>query len=137
MGDTMARLGTAINNHDLDAFVALFSPDYRSQQPAHPSRSFRGADKVRENWASVFAGIPNLSAELLVSASTPDGVEVGEWRWHGNHVDGSEFEMSGVIVVGVEDDRIAWGRLYMEPVERQGGDIDAMVRETYRPPARG
>ena len=137
MGDTMARLGTAINAHDLDAFIALFSPDYRSQQPAHPARSFRGADKVRENWASVFSGIPNLSADLLLSATTPDGVEMGEWHWHGKHVDGSEFEMSGVMVLGVEDDRIAWGRLYMEPVEREGGDIDAMVRETYRPPDSG
>ena len=134
MGDVMARLGTAMNNHDLDAFVALFAPDYRSEQPAHPTRSFQGADKVRQNWASVFAGVPDLHAELLASATTRDGVEVGEWLWHGKHVDGSEFEMRGVIVVAMEGDRIAWGRLYMEPIERDGDDIDAMVRETYRPP---
>ncbi len=134
MGDAMARVGTAINDHDLDAFVALFAPDYRSEQPAHPNRSFRGADKVRENWASVFAGIPDLSAELMTSATTRDGVEVGEWHWRGTHVDGSEFAMRGVIVLGTEDGRIAWGRLYMEPVEREGADVDAMVRDTYRPP---
>jgi ketosteroid isomerase-like protein len=134
MGDVMMRLGTAMNNHDLDAFVALFADDYRSEQPAHPTRSFQGVDKVRENWASVFAGIPDLRAELLTSAKTRDGVEVGEWDWHGNHVDGSEFAMRGVIVVGIEDGRIAWGRLYMEPIERDGDDIDTMVRETYRPP---
>jgi ketosteroid isomerase-like protein len=136
MGVVMTRLGTAVNNHDLDAFVALFAPDYRSEQPAHPTRSFQGADKVRENWASVFAGIPDLRADLLATATTADGVEVGEWHWHGNHVDGSEFAMSGVIVLGIEDDHIAWGRLYMEPIEQEGGDIDAMVRETYRPPGR-
>jgi len=136
MGDVMVRLGTAMNNHDLDGFVALFSPDYRSEQPAHPARSFRGADKVRDNWTSVFAGIPDLRAELLAAATTPDGVEVGEWHWHGHHVDGSEFAMRGVILVGIEDDRIAWGRLYMETVEREGGDIDTMVSETYRPPDR-
>jgi hypothetical protein len=70
----------------------------------------------------------------MASAPTHDGVEMGEWHWHGTHVDGSKFAMRGVIVVGMEDGRIAWGRLYMEPVEREGGDIDAMVRETYRPP---
>jgi ketosteroid isomerase-like protein len=134
MGDAMVRLGTAINNHDLDAFVALFADGYRSEQPAHPSRSFHGVDKVRENWASVFAGIPDLRAELLASATARDGAEVGEWHWHGKHVDGSQFAMRGVIVVGMEGGRIAWGRLYMEPVEHEGADIDTMVRETYRPP---
>lgn len=136
MSDVMARLGSAINDHNLDAFVAVFGPDYRSEQPAHPSRSFQGADKVRENWASVFAGIPDLTAELLASATTGDGVEMGEWHWHGTHLDGSDFAMRGVIVLGTEHGRIAWGRLYMEPVEREGADIDAMVRETYRPPDR-
>ena len=134
MGDVMMRLGAAMNNHDLDTFVALFSDDYRSEQPAHPTRSFQGVDKVRENWASVFAGVPDLRAQLLTSATTRDGVEVGEWVWWGNHVDGSEFAMRGVIVVGMEGGRIAWGRLYMEPVEHEGADIDTMVRETYRPP---
>jgi hypothetical protein len=41
--------------------------------------------------------------------------------------------MRGVIVTGVRDDQIAWGRLYMEPVEQDGADIDEMVQETYRP----
>ncbi len=133
MGDVLQRLCTAINRHDLDSFVALFAPDYRSEQPAHPMRSFRGADKVRENWSSVFSGIPDIEAELVVSAIADDGVEVGEWHWHGTHPDGSRFAMRGVTVLGVEDGRIAWGRLYMEPVEQDGADIDQMVRETYRP----
>ena len=64
MGDAIAHLATAINNHDLEAFVALFAADYRSEQPAHPSRSFRGVDQVRENRASVFAGIPDLGVEF-------------------------------------------------------------------------
>ena len=134
MGDVMARIGSAINSHDLDAFVALFAPIYRSEQPAHPSRSFEGADQVRDNWESVFAGVPDLTAELVASAVTADGIEMGEWHWRGKHVDGSDFAMRGVIVLGVEDDHIAWGRLYMEPVELDGGDIDEMVKETYRPP---
>ena len=41
------------------AFVGLFSAEYRSEQPAHPSRAFHGADQVRENWAAVFAGVPD------------------------------------------------------------------------------
>ena len=136
MGDVLDRLGAAMNAHDLEAFVGVFGARYRSEQPAHPARSFEGADKVRENWASVFAGVPDLTAELRVAATTEDGVEVGEWYWHGTHPDGSRFEMRGVIVLGVGAGRIEWGRLYMEPVEQEGADIDEMVRETYRPPDR-
>jgi hypothetical protein len=36
--------------------------------------------------------------------------------------------------MGIEGQHIAWGRLYMDVVEQDGGGIEAMVRETYRPP---
>ena len=129
----MDRLLSAMNAQDLDAFVACFAEDYVSEQPAHPGRSFRGRDQVRKNWEGVFAGVPDFAAELLVATVTEDGVEVCEWRWHGTYTDGSTFAMHGVTVMGIEDGQIAWGRLYMEPVEQGGTDIDEMVEETYRP----
>ena len=134
MADLMNRLLAALNAHDLDAFVECFASDYRSEQPAHPDRRFEGRDKVRENWTSVFAGIPDFRAELLASASIGDTVEIGEWHWRGTHTDGTPFAMAGVTVMGIEVQRIAWGRLYMEVIEQDSGDIDTMVRETYRPP---
>jgi ketosteroid isomerase-like protein len=133
MGDVTNRLLSAMNAHDLDAFVACFAEDYRSEQPAHPNREFRGSVKVRENWAGVFSGVPDFKADLMSSASTDEGVEIGEWRWSGTHADGSTLAMRGVTVLGVTDDHIAWGRLYMEVVEEGGADIDEMVQETYRP----
>ena len=134
MADVMNRVLAALNAHDLDAFVECFASDYRSEQPAHPSRAFEGSDKVRENWTSVFAGVPDFQAELLTSVTTEDSVEIGEWRWRGTYADGTPFAMQGVTVMGIEGQHIAWGRLYMDVVEQDGGDIDAMVRETYRPP---
>ena len=133
MAAIMNRLRFAMNAHDLDAFVACFDPDYESQQPAHPSRSFRGNEQVRKNWANVLAGFPDFTAELVLSAVTDQGVEVGEWRWQGTHADGSPFGMQGVVVAGVHDGLIAWARLYMEPIEHGGADIDESVQETYRP----
>ena len=53
-------------------------------------------------------------------------------RWKGTHRDGTPFLMQGVTVMGVDDDKIAWARLYMEPVEYVG--IDTAVGELYRPP---
>jgi ketosteroid isomerase-like protein len=129
------RLLIVMNRHDLDALVACFADGYRSEQPAHPDRAFTGAAQVRDNWAGVFAGVPDFSAELLTSAATDNDVEIGEWRWHGTYKDGKPFEMRGTTVLGIIGDTIAWGRLYMEPVERDGADIDQMVKETYRPPS--
>jgi hypothetical protein len=34
-----------------------------------------------------------------------------------------------VIVCGVRDGRLAWARLYVEPVETAGAGIDAAVRD--------
>lgn len=36
--------------------------------------------------------------------------------------------MAGVIICGVREDRIAWARLYVEPVQT-GAGIEAAVRE--------
>jgi len=134
MAEMMERLLAAMNAHDIDAFVACFAPDYRSEQPSHPGRDFSGDEQVRENWTGVFAGVPDFHAELLASATTADGVEIGEWRWEGTHVDGSPFAMRGMTVMGIEDGRVAWGRLYMELMEQDGAGIEQMVQETYRPP---
>ena len=38
MGKVLDTMLVALNAHDLDTFVALFAPDYRSEQPAHPGR---------------------------------------------------------------------------------------------------
>jgi ketosteroid isomerase-like protein len=129
----LERLHAALDARDVDALADCFAPDYRSDQPAHPGREFRGRDQVRANWTSVFRGVPDFTAELLSAARTPLGVEVAEWRWRGTYTDGSPFAMAGVTVIGVVGDRIAWGRLYMEPVE-DGEPIDEMVEQTYRPP---
>jgi hypothetical protein len=85
----------------------------------------------------VFAGVPDFRAELIVSSEAGHGdVEIGEWRWSGTHVDGSPFAMRGVTVMGIDEGRVAWGRMYMELVDRDDGDIDQMVRDSYRPPPR-
>ncbi len=135
MAEIMNRLLSAMNAHDLDAFVACFAADYDSQQPAHPSRAFQGSDQVRKNWEGVFAGVPDFTAELVLAATTHDGIEVGEWRWQGTYTDGSPFGMQGVIVTGVENNQIAWGRLYMELIEH-GGDEHRPDGAGHLPPKR-
>jgi len=123
----LERLIRAWNDHDIDAFVGCFADDYRSDQPVHPARSFEGNDQVRANWSEIFTSMPDFVAELLSFAEQGERVW-GEWRWTGTQQDGSPFEWRGVTLFGIREAQIAWARLYMEPVEREGADITETVR---------
>jgi ketosteroid isomerase-like protein len=113
------RLNSAINQHDLEAFVGCLATDYQSEQPAHPNRAFTGAEQARQNWSGIFTTVPDLRSELLRFAVS--GMTVwSEWRWQGTRLDGSAFDMGGVMIFGIANGRIAWGRLYMEPIEQDG-----------------
>lgn len=94
----------------------------------HPDRVFTGSEQVRRNWAAVFDGVPDFHAELVRSAQGEDGTWL-EWYWHGTRVDGTRLEVRGVTIFGVQDDRILWGRLFMDEVDRSGEGIDQAVRE--------
>jgi ketosteroid isomerase-like protein len=121
------QLQRAMNEHDLEVFLACFHPDYRSEQPAHPERGFGGREQVEKNWAALFGGIPDFRAELLATA-VEGGTVWAEWRWTGTREDGSSLDLRGVTLFSAESGRIAWGRLYMEEVEEEGEDIDETVR---------
>ena len=121
------RLNDAFNAHDIEAFVAMFAPDYDSVQPAHPDRAFTGREKVRENWSAIFDGVPDFRSEL-VRASTDGETVWTEWHWQGTQAGGAALDMAGVIVMGIRDEQIAWARLYVEPIEQAGAGIDAAVQ---------
>jgi hypothetical protein len=44
----LERLHRAMNEHDVEGFLANVDADYRSEQPAHPERAFGGREQVRE-----------------------------------------------------------------------------------------
>lgn len=127
-----ARLRDAMNAHDLEAFVACFHEDYESEQPVHPGRGFGGREQVRTNWSTIFAGVPDFAAELRSSCEA-DGQEWSEWHWTGTRADGQALDLAGVIVAGIRDDRMVWGRLYIEPVEAVDESIDAAVSRMAGP----
>jgi hypothetical protein len=76
----LRRLHEAMNQHDLEAFLACFHPQYRSEQPAHPDRAFGGVEQVRNNWSEISAGIPDFRADL-VRSSSDGGAFWAEWEW--------------------------------------------------------
>lgn len=126
-GAVLERLHDAMNRHDLDAYLACFDAEYRSEQPVHPDRQFGGREQVEKNWSGIFANMPDFYAELLRSAENGDE-SWAEWRWTGTRADGQPMDLRGVTIFGVRDGRLVWGRLYMEYVDQSGTGIDSAMR---------
>jgi len=126
MTDVVVGLLLAMNNHDLDGVADLIHEDYRSEQPAHPGRTFVGRAQMRANWEAMFAGIPDFQAELCRSVEDGDTIW-SEWRWSGGRSDGQPFEARGVTLFQIRHGQIIAGRLYMEDLEREAVGIDETV----------
>jgi ketosteroid isomerase-like protein len=125
--DVIARLTEALNAHDAQAMADCFADDYRSEQPAHPARGFGGRDQVAENWSLYFEEIPDVRIDVASEARSGETVWI-EVRIHGTRRDRTTFDLRGVIINEVIDDRIASARFYVEPVEEDGAGIQETVK---------
>ncbi len=121
--EVVERLLRALNEHDLERLVACFAEDYVNETPVHPARGFRGNQQVRRNWTQIFAGVPDLRAELPRLVVDGDSAWT-EWEMSGTRVDGLAFLIRGVVIFRIADDVIASARFYLEPVEETSGDVD-------------
>ena len=126
MSEVIDRLVAAMNAHDLHAAAGFFHEDYRSEQPAHPGRSFTGRAQMRANWEAMFAGVPDFHAEIRRSVQDGDTTWT-EWRWSGTRSDGQPFAMRGVTLFEITGGQIVAGRLYMEEAERDVAGIEQAV----------
>ena len=128
----VTRLIEAANTHDLDAMVDCFAPDYVNETPVHPDRNFRGRDQVRRNWSQIFRAVPNIRIDALRCTVDVDGSVWVEWDFSGAFADGSPHRMRGVSIFGVEQDRFAWVRFYLEPVQAAGVTAEAAVQDVMQ-----
>ena len=117
--DVYERMTQAANRHDLEAMVAYFAPDYRSEQPFHPERDFTGPEGVRKNWSFFFATMPDFQVETLSTVEEGDTVWV-ETHMHGTQADGTKVSTRGVILMRIPAGRIVWARLYIETAQAPG-----------------
>ena len=125
-GGLVERLCRAVNEHDIEALTSCFAPSYRNETPAHPARGFEGQAQVRRNWEQIFAGVPDISAEVRWIAD--EVTAWSEWEMRGMRRDGSAHLMRGVVIFGVERSESTWARFYLEPVQEGGDDVDAAIR---------
>jgi ketosteroid isomerase-like protein len=129
----LERMRAALDAHDLDTFLGFFREDYVGERPRHPGAPVSSREDVRRNWEEVISDVPDLRVE--VPAVVEDGNTIwSEWRAYGTARSGAMLELRGVIIFGVQDDRVAWSRMYLEPVEQEGLTLDEMAGVAPRPP---
>ncbi|HLX56043.1 MAG TPA: nuclear transport factor 2 family protein [Ktedonobacteraceae bacterium] len=106
------RMIQAANRHDLDAMVACFAPDFRSEQPFYPERNFTGQAGVRKNWSFFFSTMPDFRAE--VQSLVVEGNTVwAELAYYGTQADGKKHVTRGVSISGIKGEQITWSKLYI------------------------
>jgi ketosteroid isomerase-like protein len=133
MTPLLERMRAALDAHDLDTFVDFFREDYVGERPRHPGSPMSTREDVRTNWAEVISDVPDLHVEVL--AAVEDGNTIwSEWRAYGTARTGAMLELRGVIIFGVQDDQVAWSRMYLEPVEQEGLTLDEIAGIAPRPP---
>jgi ketosteroid isomerase-like protein len=136
MDDVIDRICAATNAHDLDALVDCFADDYRLRMPVHPGRDFLGRMHVRTNWAQIFAGVPDVRAEVVSRAS--DGpMRWTEWRMWGTRRDGASHDMRGVAIFEVAHvdgrERARACRFYLEQVDDGRDTVDDDIHRRVGP----
>jgi limonene-1,2-epoxide hydrolase len=119
----VTRFVEAANRHDVDAIYSVVHPNFDSIQPCFPSRNFSGGDQVRKNWRAIFEAEPGFRLTVLRSA------RFGNTVWVELHGAGNAAQVAGVFILGVEDDRIRWARIYSGPVEQMGEEGEASARQ--------
>jgi hypothetical protein len=107
----VTRFLDAANHHDADGLRACVHPEFESYQPLHPARNFRGAGQLISNWKAIFEAEPGFRLTLLRASTT------GNTVWAEVHGAGASAEAAGIFIVGVEEGRIRWIRVYSDLVE--------------------
>jgi ketosteroid isomerase-like protein len=100
--DLLTRFNAAWNARDLDAALALCTPDcvFESTGPAPDGARFEGSEQLREAWRAVFDNPASRFEfeELLVAG----GRLIQRWRY-----DGGRGHIRGIDLIRLRDGRIA------------------------------
>lgn len=109
----LERLHTALNTRDITNLLHCLQVDFEQIYPAAPGDNTTGLEAARRTWENIFQHYPDFRADLLRQAIEGNMIWT-EWRWQGKQNGGTNgLDRSGVVIFGVEEGLIAWGRFYM------------------------
>ncbi len=118
----LERLHTALNTRDLTNLLHCLQVDFEQIHPIRPGTDTTGLEAAREEWDSIFTTYPDFRADLLRQAIEGNTIWT-EWHWYGNQPGGGQggrLDQVGVIIFGVEEGLLAWGRVYMVDAAAKG-----------------
>ena len=128
----VTRFLDAANRHDTEALYASVHPEFESFQPLHPIRNFRGPGQLISNWKAIFKSEPGFRLTVLRASTT------GNTVWVELHGAGESAEAAGIFILGVDNQRIRWVRVYSDlvepaPEEEVADEPEAAAPETTAP----
>lgn len=112
--ETVDRFNEAFNSHDVDAIMAMMTPDcvFDDTRPVPDGTLFRGADDVRARWDAFFARSPDARFETEEMFACADRCVV-RWVYHWIR-DGKAGHVRGVDVFRVRDGKVSEKRSYVK-----------------------
>jgi len=78
--------------------------------------------------------VPSIRIDALRWAVDAEDLVWVEWDFSGTFVDGSPHRMRGVSIFGIEQDRLARVRFYLEPVQTDGVTAETAVQHVMDQP---
>ncbi|MEZ4705896.1 MAG: nuclear transport factor 2 family protein [Caldilineaceae bacterium] len=112
---TIQRFNAAVNTHDVDAVMALMTPDavFENTYPPPDGERFVGAAAVRGFWADFFGASPNaaFTTEEIVACGERAFVR---WWYHWTDAQGNRGHIRGVDIFRVRDGKVAEKLAYVK-----------------------
>src|SRR5215212_6844138 len=82
--ELVRRFAEALNNHNVDAFDEMFTPDYILHDPGTPGRILQGLEGVKAHTAMLYVGLPDFYTTIEELIAEGDKV-VGRFTHRGTH----------------------------------------------------
>ena len=104
------------NRHDVDALMAFMADDCVFEGASGPDacgRRYEGRERVREAFAKILAGVPDVrfdDARHFVAGDRG----VSEWIFRGTTVTGREVELNGCDLFAFRNGKIAVKSAYLK-----------------------
>jgi ketosteroid isomerase-like protein len=110
--DVVRRFNEAFNRHDVDAVMALMTPDcvFENTLPPPDGERLEGASDVRAFWQRFFQSTPTARFVTEEMFAVGDRCVV-RWVFHWDHQDG---HVRGVDVLRVRDGKVAEKLAYVK-----------------------
>ena len=106
--DVIEAFNAALNRHDIDAVMALMTPDcvFENTMPVPDGERFEGQEAVRGFWEMLVANSPqaHFSTEELITAGDR---AVVRWRYHWVDAAGTPGHVRGIDLFRVQDGLVA------------------------------